>query len=319
MIQRSAYLSKHALAAGDAAILEALRLKASSAEPGLQTVQVQDKFDAMMEGVPPAPGVRFERDTVGGVVGTWVHPPKTKPGQVILYLHSGWFSLGSVRAYRGFVGHLATKVRAHAFIPDYRMAPEDPFPAAVRDVYACYRCLEKMGIPRVAVVGDSAGGNLALVLALLVAEEVHFPKPALVAVTAFSPITDLTLSGATYTTRAGVDPYLTRSHVAGLVRSYLGRADARHPMASPLKARFAGLPSIRIHVGDDEVLLDDSLRYVERAVTAGVDAKLDVWMGMPHGFAGSVGTLEAATQALNATADFLATMLLAANEGRASV
>ena len=135
MMQSSAYLAKHALAAGDAAILEALRLKASSAEPGLQTVQVQDKFDAMTEGVPPAPGVTFERDTIGGVVGTWVHPPKTKPGQVILYLHSGWLSPGSAKAHRSFVGHLATKVRAHAFIPEYRLAPEDPFPAAVRDVY----------------------------------------------------------------------------------------------------------------------------------------------------------------------------------------
>lgn len=90
------------------------------------------------------------------------------------------------------------------------------------------------------------------------------------------------------------------------MRSYLGNADAKHPLASPLYGRLAGLPSVRIHVGDDEVLLDDSLRFVERAVAAGVDARVDVWMGMPHGFPGSVGRLKAAALALDAVGAYLA-------------
>jgi monoterpene epsilon-lactone hydrolase len=124
-------------------------------------------------------------------------------------------------------------------------------------------------------------------------------------------VTDLTLTGATYETRAEAEFFFTRPQVAGLVRSYLGSADALHPLASPLHGPLAGLPPIRIQVGDDEVLLDDSLRYGARAVAAGVDARVDVWMGMPHGFPTSVGRLKASGQALDAVGAFLAERLRA--------
>ena len=170
---------------------------------------------------------------------------------------------------------------------------------------ASYHGLEGMGIRRIAVTGDSAGGNLALGLASRITGEAASSKETLVGVAALSPVTDLTLSGATYETRADADPYFTRPQVAELVGSYLGSADAKHPLASPLHARLSGLPPIRIHVGDDEVLLDDSRRYVERASVAGVDARLDVWLGMPHGFSGSIGKLKASAQALDAIGSFL--------------
>jgi monoterpene epsilon-lactone hydrolase len=115
--------------------------------------------------------------------------------------------------------------------------------------------------------------------------------------------------GATYETRADADPLFTRPQVAALVHSYLGSADAKQPLASPLFGRYSGMPVIRIHVGDDEVLLDDSLRYVERAVAAGVDARADVWIGMPHGFPANVGRLKAAAQALDAVGAFLSQSL----------
>ena len=120
-----------------------------------------------------------------------------------------------------------------------------------------------------------------------------------------SPVTDLTLSGATYETRAEADPYFTKQQLAEVVNAYLRGADANDPLASPLQGRFSGLPPIRIHVGDDEVLLDDSRRYVERAIAAGVDARLDVWTGMPHVFVASIGTLKASAQALDAIGLFL--------------
>ena len=116
----------------------------------------------------------------------------------------------------------------------------------------------------------------------------------------------MTLSGATYETRAEADLYFTKHQVAELVHSYLGSANPNDPLASPLQGPLSGLPPIRIHVGDDEVLLDDSRRYVERAIAAGVDARLDVWTGMPHGFVASIGTLKAAAQALDAIGLFLA-------------
>ena len=130
-------------------------------------------------------------------------------------------------------------------------------------------------------------------------------KVSLVGVAAFSPVTDLTLSGATYETRADADLYFTKQQVAELVQSYLGSADANDPLASPLQGRLSGLPPVRIHVGDDEVLLDDSRRYVERVTAAGVDARLDVWTGMPHGFVAIIGPIRASTQALDAIGLFL--------------
>jgi hypothetical protein len=152
---------------------------------------------------------------------------------------------------------------------------------------------------------------LALVLASRVTTEDFFAKAALVGVAAMSPVTDLSLSGETYETRADADPFFTRPQVAELVHAYLGGVDPKHPMASPLYSRFSGLPAIRIDVGDDEVLLDDSRRYVERAVATGVDARLDVWMGMPHGFVANIGRVKASAQALDAVGAFLTEKLRA--------
>lgn len=126
---------------------------------------------------------------------------------------------------------------------------------------------------------------------------------------AFSPITDLALTGESYKAKAEADPYFTESQASNLVRSYLGEADPRNPLASPLYGDLTGLPPVRIHVGDDEVLLDDSRRYVERAVAAGVDAKLDIWLGMPHGFVTDIGGFNATGQALSASGAFLAERL----------
>src|SRR5258706_71933 len=250
-------------------------------------------------------------DRRGGVPGLWVQPADWRSGGVIVHLHGGWFNFGSAKAYRHLVGHIAARAGARAFIPDYRLAPEHPFPAATDDVLACYRGLVQRDVHRIAFPGDSAGGNLALVLASRVTGGTACINAALVGVAVLSPVTDLTLSGATYETRADADPLFTRPQVAELVHAYLGSADAKHPLASPLHGRHSGMPSTRIHVGDDEVLLDDSLRYVERAVAAGVDARADVWMGMPPGFPGSIGRLKAAALALDAIGAFLAERLRA--------
>ena len=274
-----------------------------------ETGNARAQFDALMERVPPPGGITFETASVGDVPGLWVHPASNRSGEAILHLHGGWFNFGSARAYRHLVGHIAARAGARAFVPDYRLAPEHPFPAAIDDVLACYRGIEESGVRRVAVTGDSAGGNLALVLASCVAARAVSARATLVGAAAVSPVTDLTLSGRTYETRADADPLFTRPQVTELVRSYLGAADANNPLASPLQGPFSGLPPIRIHVGDDEVLLDDSQRYVERAVAAGVDCRLEVWMGMHHGFVSSVGMLKAATLSLDAIGGFLSERL----------
>lgn len=299
------FVTIHPLEPEDGQVTAAARAMASPMKGKLTGVEAREPFNAMMERVLPRDDVTFESDTVGGIPGLWVHPAQRRSDEAILHLHAGWFNFGAAKAFRHLVGHIAARAGASAFIPDYRLAPEHPFPAAVDDVLACYRGLEERGIQRLALTGDSAGGNLALVLAAQVSSDTVSARAALVGVAALSPVTDLTLSGETYVTRADADPYFTLPQVAKLVRSYLGSADPKHPLASPLHAGLSGLPPVRIHVGDDEVLLDDSRKYVERASAAGIDARLDIWLGMPHGFAGSVGSLKASTQALDAIGVFL--------------
>jgi monoterpene epsilon-lactone hydrolase len=231
------------------------------------------------------------------------------PAQAIMHLHGGWFNWGSARAFRHLVGHIAARSEVDAFVPDYRLAPEHPFPAAVRDAQACYRGLVERGIQRIALVGDSAGGCLALGLLSTLVANASAGDVVPVGAVALSPVTDLTLTGASWGSRATADPYFTVPQVLGLVRAYLDDADPTNALVSPLYGNLGGLPPVRVHVGADEVLLDDSVRYVERAVSVGVDAKLDVWEGMPHGFAGNVGRLTAANQALDAIGAFLAERL----------
>ena len=295
----------HPLDPEDASMIARITAAARTQKGARWRIDARNQFDALMESVPPPDDVTFESATVGDVQGFWVHPASSRSDEAILHVHGGWFVSGSATAYRHLVGHIAARAGTRAFVPDYRLAPEHPFPAAVDDVLATYRGMDDSGIRRIAVTGDSAGGNLALVLASCVAAKAVPAKATLVGVAAFSPVTDLTLSGATYETRADADPYFTKQQVAELVHAYLGSADANDPLASPLQGRFSGLPPIRIHVGDDEVLLDDSRRYVERAVAAGVDARLDVWMGMPHGFVAIIGAIKASAQALDAIGLFL--------------
>ena len=304
------FISIHPLDAEDALAMKPLRAAVRAAK-GVRSDagNARVQFDALMERVLPPGDVTFETASVGDIPGLWVHPASSRSGEAILHLHGGWFNFGSAQAYRHLVGHIAARAGASAFVPDYRRAPEHPFPAAVDDAMACYQGIDESGIRRIAITGDSAGGNLALVLASSVTASPISAKTTLVGAAAVSPVTDLTLSGRTYETRADADPLFTRPQVAELVRAYLGRNDANDPLASPLRGRFTGLPPIRIHVGDDEVLLDDSRRYAESAAAAGVDVRLEVWMGMFHGFVGSIGTIKAATLALDAIGKFLAERL----------
>jgi acetyl esterase/lipase len=274
----------------------------------LRGVAARTPYEAIMGRVVAPVGVTFRPDTIGGVAGWWCEPADAEPGTVILHAHGGWFNWGSAESFRHFVGHIARSARAKAFVPDYRLAPENPFPAALDDIHACYLGLVESGARSIALTGDSAGGNLALVLLALVSARSFISRPAVGAVV-LSPVTDLAMKGASWESRKTADPLFVREQAEELVRAYLNGRDPADPAASPLYGDLAGLPPVRVHVGDDEVLLDDSIRYVERAVAAGVDAKVDVWEGMVHGFLGSIGQLDAAAQALDAIGAFLSKQL----------
>jgi len=304
------WLAVHPLNQQDALAATALRAIVAPVKGKLGGAAARGPFDDVMERVVAPADVTFEADTVGGITGWWAKPARPRKGAAIIHTHGGWFNFGSAHAYRNLVGHIASGAGAEAFIPEYRLAPEHPFPAAVKDVEACYRGLVAKGVDKIAVTGDSAGGTLALVLLSIVCAQARNGGIAPVGAVAISPLTDLALTGESFETRAEADPYFTKSQAAGLVASYLGETDPKNPLASPLYGDTSGLPPIRIHVGDDEVLLDDSRRYVERAAAAGVDAKLDVWMGMPHGFVTGIREFDAARQALNAIGAFLGERLL---------
>jgi monoterpene epsilon-lactone hydrolase len=304
-VEETSWSSVHPIAPADAAFMAGLRPMVEPNKGRLQGIAARAPFDGIMGHVVAPAGVIYRADTVGGISGWWCLPADAVPGTGILHLHGGWFNWGTAVAYRHLVGHIAARAQTTAFVPDYRLAPEHPFPAGVHDVEACYRGLVALGFRAIALSGDSAGGNLALVLLSLLASRSSSGGRVPTAAVALSPVTDLTLRGSSIETRAAADPYFTRSQVEGLVRAYLGDADPNDPLASPLFGDLHGLPPVRVHVGDEEILLEDSRRYVARAVEAGVDAKLDVWLGMPHGFVGSVGSLAAADQSLDAVGTFL--------------
>jgi epsilon-lactone hydrolase len=304
----------HPITAEDAAAMSTMRAIVEPNKGRLQGTAARAPYDAIMERVAAPEGVTYEADTVGGVAGMWCKPEDARPGEVVLHIHGGWFNWGSAQAFRHTVGHIAAHAGVQAFVPDYRLAPEHPFPAAPEDVRASYLGLIERGFSKIAVTGDSAGGNLALGLTAYVLAGSNSTRSALVASVALSPATDLSLSGESWTTRAAADPYFTRPQVTELVRSYLAGHDATDPFASPLHADLTGLPPIRVHVGDDEVLLDDSVRFVERAIAAGVDVRLDVWQGMVHGFLGGVGRLAASSEALRLIGEFLAQRFAASLE-----
>jgi monoterpene epsilon-lactone hydrolase len=161
----TSYVTIRSLDPEDAPIIAAMRAMLSSAKGARPGPQARGQYDALMENVSPRADVKFEADTLGGVPGLWVVPADWHSDEAVVHLHGGWFNFGSAKAYRHLVEHIAARAGARTFIPDYRLAPESPFPAATRDVLACYRGLAERDVRRIALTGDSAGGNLALVLA----------------------------------------------------------------------------------------------------------------------------------------------------------
>jgi acetyl esterase/lipase len=301
----ASWLVQHPLSAEDQAAMVAMRAIVEPNKGKLQGIAARVPFDAIMEHVSAPVGVVYESDRIGGVSGWWCRPENARPRRAIMHIHGGWFNWGSAQAFRHLAGHIAVSAGVAAFVPDYRLAPEHPFPAAAEDVRACYFSLTERGFSKIAITGDSAGANLGLELLVYLATNRASGSEALVAGVALSPVTDLALSGDSWSTRAVADPYFTQRQAAELVRSYLDGHSPEDPFASPLYADLKDLAPIRVHAGSDEVLLDDSVRLVERAVAAGVDARLDLWEGMVHGYLGSIGSLAASTETLQLIGEFL--------------
>jgi acetyl esterase/lipase len=292
----------HPLAPEDRKVMDATRVAMAPGKGHLE----RRAFDEVMEQTPDALGVTYETAVVGGVAGVWCRPGVALPDAVILYFHGGAYIVGTAHAYRHLAGQIAARSGVAAFVPDYRLAPECRFPAAASDAHAVYRGLLEQGARSIGIVGDSAGGGLALsLLALAQSEALAGAGVAPRAAALMSPWTDLALTAPSLKDRAVADPLLTPDALVAAAEQYLNGHDAHDPLASPLFGDLAGLPPLHIHVGLDEILLDDSRCYFERARGAHVDATLHVWNGMPHVFASNLGKLAAAKQAIDLLALFL--------------
>lgn len=248
--------------------------------------------------------VRYRESTEGGVPGIWVLPDDADRSKVLLVLHGGGFALGSSNSHRKLAGHFAKKVGMSSFVPDFRLAPEHPFPAQIEDATAVIDALNRQGIAtkNITPVGDSAGASIAISTVLKLREDGR-EIPA--QVVTMSPWLDMENSGETIQTNNDTDHLITREGLQGNIDRYLsGGADPRDPLVNPLYADFTGFPRLYICVSDTESLYADSTRLAEKAEAHGAEVTLSVVHGQQHVFPMQAGNLEVADQAITAIADW---------------
>lgn len=267
--------------------------------------EARDGFAALMSAMQVPEGIRTEEVELAGIRTLRVEPTGAARPGTILFFHGGSFVAGSPETQLGLTANLVVRTGYTACSVDYRLAPEHPFPAGIDDTTAAYRALLDAGQDpaSIAFAGDSAGGGLT-VTTLLRARQQGLPMPA--AVVAFSPSLDNAGTGASYDTKAGIDPILTRESVRPNRELYRAGADPAQELLSPAThADPTGFPPLLLQVGTNEILLDDSTIMAERARDAGVDVILDVTADVPHVFQTYAGVLDEADHALDRAALFL--------------
>jgi epsilon-lactone hydrolase len=261
------------------------------------------------ERVFPTPSdVKVEVVTTPARPAEWLTPPGARSDAVVLYLHGGGYVIGSPRSHRHLTAAIARAAGTRALLLDYRLAPEHPFPAALEDAVTAYQWLLRAGMnpARIVVAGDSAGGGLTMAT-LLALRDRGLPRPA--GAVCISPWVDLTNSATSYATKAAVDPIVTLESIALLTQAYIGTGDPKQPLVSPLYADLRDLPPLLIHVGSDEVLLDDALGLGARARAAGVDVTVREWPAMIHVWHWFLSMLDEADHAISEIGGFVKTRL----------
>jgi len=284
------------------ALKDQQQASASQAPPSLEERRAAFAPAGRIHPVPD--DVLVSEVTAGGVPAHWLAAPGADAGRVLLFLHGGGFELGSLRSDGELAARLGRASRMRVLFPEYRLAPEHPFPAAIDDILTTWRWLrtgQGLSAGSIAVAGDSAGGGLAVAL-LVATRDVGEALPA--AAVLMSPTVDLTGSGASMTERVDQDPFSTPALLRQLAADYLAGADPKTPLASPLFASLAGLPPLLIQVGTADLLLSDSERLAAAAADAGVDVTLEIGEGLPHVYPIMLGTPEAA-EATERTGKFL--------------
>jgi acetyl esterase/lipase len=272
--------------------------------PETDVVALRNSWDELTSKLKTAPGVRRRDANVEDLHCEWLVPEKCDEAPAILYLHGGIYMVGSATTHRRLVSYIARSAGMRALIPNYRLAPEHPFPAAIEDATLIYQKMLEKGIPpeQIAIGGDSAGGGLAMAT-LLALKDAGDPLPC--ATFLMSPWLDLAATGETLVTRATLDPWFDPANMPEMVERYCGDADRKNPLVSPLYGNLEGLPPTLIQVGDHEILLSDSTRMADRLSDANCKITLQVWPEMWHVFQYFIGQMPESKEAIGDIAAFL--------------
>ena len=266
--------------------------------------QIREKYLDGMKQLPIPAGVQFRSVNMGGVPGTLATPDEGVGDRVMLYIHGGAYIIGAPACYHGLAAAFALGLNARVLMPDYRLAPEYPFPTPVEDVLASYRWLLDNGHdPRsIVFAGDSAGGAMTVAV-MVMARDAGLPLPA--AGAALSPWANLEHTGQSMTSRDGVDPTTTKAALDAMARTFLAGAPPTSPTASPVFADVRGLPPILIQIGGTELMLSDAIRLAAHLGENGVRVTLEVWPEMFHVWHQYQAMLPEAVQAIANVTDFL--------------
>ncbi|MFI1119857.1 alpha/beta hydrolase [Streptomyces hygroscopicus] len=278
---------------------------ALAGEGDLSWAEVRDNYGRELAAALPAPhGVTFERTELDGVPAMLVVPEDVTDDRTLLYLHGGGYVHGAVEGYVGLTGHYAKRLRARVLVPDYRQAPEHPFPTPIDDVFTAYRALLAAGTApeKIAISGDSAGGAMVITV-MRKARDAGLPLP--VAGVSFSPWADLTHSGSSVQSRNGLDPLTSGEFLEKLARTFLGNALPTDPDASPVFADVRGLAPTLIQMGENEVMLSSGITLAGRLAEQRVRTTLEVWPHMFHVWHLLAGHMAEADEALDNAVSFI--------------
>lgn len=259
--------------------------------------------DAAAVSLPPDTTV--EPCTIGGIAGEWVACGAVAPRRLLLLLHGGGYRAGSLVTHRGFAARLSRLTGLRVLVIDYRLAPEHPYPAALEDAIAAFVALPEAGFAaeKTILVGDSAGGGLAIALMLALRDSGRsLPRGAVL----MSPWTDLECSGPSYWTNIARDPFMSRDNLLSAADDYRGGLPAGDPRLSPIHADLTGLPPMLVQAGGGEIMLDDSAVFAERARAAGSDLTFDVTEGVWHVHQTAPDDIPEVAAALGRVAEFVA-------------
>jgi acetyl esterase/lipase len=252
----------------------------ASVDPGALRRRIE-RIDAHLSKVRPE--VRRRRITCDGVGAEWIEVPESLAERVILYLHGGGFVLRVPNVHAGMAARWCRRLGARTLMPDYRLAPEYPFPAAPEDCLTAYRWLLAQGIAsgNVVIAGDSAGGCLTLAV-LHGIKSAGWPLPSCAVL--LSPPADMEMAGPSLIRNKKADPMFHPDTLALLRDLYVKEDQYQDPLASPLRADYQGFPPLMMQVGSTEMLLNESTRVAEKAHDSGVHVVLEIWQDMPHVF-----------------------------------